>query len=160
VRVTLIGVPSGEDGVQVGRDNHHRPAGRTGPAAQAHDIAFRVHLDVGQAMGLQHGHIGLAANLLLEGWGGDFGELDGVGDDPVGVAVELGDGGLERRAASHRLDPGVGVGGRLGVSEAGGGQEGESGDGAFGHGHRTVTPEKAAGISTDPGALRQTPICW
>ena len=50
----------GEDGVEVGIHDQHGSAGRRGAAAEAHDVAFGVHLDVAQPLLAQHLHERLA----------------------------------------------------------------------------------------------------
>jgi hypothetical protein len=97
-----------EHRVQVGGDHHQRRAGRSGAAAQAHDVALGVHLDVAQAGRLQLGQVGLGAHLLLERRGGDLGQLDGLGDDAVVLRLEAEEGGPEAGAGPDRAQRPVG----------------------------------------------------
>ena len=85
----------GEHGIEVRRDRDERPAAPAG--ADAHDVAFLVALDVGEAEPAQAREKGDAARVFLERRRGDFSELDSLGDQAVVIGIEGRQGGLELR---------------------------------------------------------------
>ncbi len=131
----------GEHRVLVGGQDHEGALAlglraRTDPC----DIALGVHLHIGEALGLEHVQIGEAAGVLLEGRGGDLGELDDVGDGALMVIGQLLGGGLEG-LGGHQLLHGLGFGGGLARSLGGrrrrlraGGEDERQGGGGAGEG--------------------------
>ena len=98
-----------EDGVEVGRQDDHGPAGRAAPAPKAHHIALGVHLEVRQAVGLQHRQIGVGADFFLERRRRDLGQGDDVADDTVMLGIEGGERGPEAGAGANGLQGSLGV---------------------------------------------------
>ena len=84
------------------------PARRTGAAADAHHVAFGIHLDVGQADLAEHLQVDLRARLLLERRRRDFGQRDQLPHEAVLVGLDEGGGLLEFRAVDEGADPASG----------------------------------------------------
>ena len=59
-------------------------------------LPFRVHLDVRQAVLLEHAHERLRARLLLEWRRRDLGQRDELADEPFLVGLDEGGGLFER----------------------------------------------------------------
>src|SRR5260221_8162310 len=138
----------GEHGVQVGVDHEHRSARGSGAAANAHDVAFGVHLDVGKPLLPQHLQKRLRAGLLLEGGRRDFGQRDQLAHEAVLVGLDERDRLLELRAIDDATDPGIR---RLGHRRRDGHGEKRRGYGCTTHGDHHK-PRVARNISATDGA--------
>ena len=94
----------GEHGVEMGVHDQHGSASRRGAAAEAHDVAFGVHLDVAQPVLAQHLHERLRPRLLLEGGRGNLGQRDQLADEAVLVGLDERHGLLEFRPVDQAAD--------------------------------------------------------
>ena len=75
--------------------------------AEAHHVAFLIHLHVREALLTQHLEVGAGPLLLLERWRGNLGQGDELADEAIVVAVDECRGLLELGAVEDSTDASI-----------------------------------------------------